>query len=183
MKKLTFITGNQDKADYLAKYLGHPVAHQKLDLDELQSLDLRQITEHKVKQAYDVIKSPVLVEDVALEFHALGKLPGPFIKFFLDQMSEQAICDLLASKDRSAVARCVFGYYDGQLLKLFEGSLNGKIATEPAGQNGYGWDRIFIPDGYDITRAQMSESDDKATYLKIKPLAQVKEFLTQQSAT
>ena len=82
MQPITFITGNQKKADYLAKYLGFSVWHQKINLDELQSLSLREIVEHKVKQSYDIIKKPVLVEDVSLEFSALGKLPWPFIKFF-----------------------------------------------------------------------------------------------------
>ncbi len=62
MKSVTFITGNQNKADYLAKYLGVPVEHHKLDLDELQSLELSVIVEHKVKQAYELVKRPVLVE-------------------------------------------------------------------------------------------------------------------------
>jgi hypothetical protein len=52
MQSIVFITGNQKKADYLAKYLGFPIEHIKVDLDELQSLDLREIVEHKVKQAY-----------------------------------------------------------------------------------------------------------------------------------
>ena len=75
MQSITFITGNQKKADYLAKYLGFPIEHEKLDLDEIQSLDLREITEHKAKQAYEEMKKPVLVEDVTLEFSALGRLP------------------------------------------------------------------------------------------------------------
>ena len=49
MTNITFITGNQNKADYLAKYLGHSVDHVKLDLDEIQSLDLKEIVEHKVR--------------------------------------------------------------------------------------------------------------------------------------
>ncbi len=53
---LTFITGNQHKADYLAKYLGIEIAHRKIDLDELQSLDLHEIVTHKVKQAYDIVR-------------------------------------------------------------------------------------------------------------------------------
>ena len=55
MKKVTFITGNQKKADYLIRYLGFPIEHMKLELDEIQSLDLREIVEHKVKQAYEKI--------------------------------------------------------------------------------------------------------------------------------
>jgi inosine triphosphate pyrophosphatase len=175
--KITFITGNQKKADYLAKYLGHPVEHVKLDLDELQSLDLRVIVEHKVRQAYEKIKSLVIVEDVALEFEALKGLPGPFIKFFIENVPFETICSLVDNKSRKAVARCVYGYYDGETLEMFEGSMQGEIAQVPTGNNGYGWDGIFIPEGYSTTRAQLSEEEYQKTYLKIKPLEQVKVFL------
>ena len=47
------------------------VLHQKLDLDEIQSLDLRTVVEHKVRQAYELVKKPVLVEDTSLQFEAL----------------------------------------------------------------------------------------------------------------
>ncbi|MFA6383501.1 MAG: non-canonical purine NTP pyrophosphatase, partial [Parcubacteria group bacterium] len=86
MKKITFITGNQSKADYLANYLGLPIDHVKIDLDEIQSLDLKEIVTHKVRQAYQKVKKPVIVEDVSLEFKALGGLPGPFIRFFVENM-------------------------------------------------------------------------------------------------
>ncbi len=177
MKQITFITGNQNKADYLAKFLGFPVEHQKLDLDELQSLDLKEIVEHKVKQAYEQIKKPVIVEDVSLEFSAFGRLPGTFIRFFVDEMPFETICSLLDGKDRKAIARCLFGYYDGENLELFEGSLNGEIAVKPEGENGFGWDKIFIPEGYSVTRASLSEEDDRKTYIQIKPFGKLKEFL------
>lgn len=176
-KKVTFITGNQNKADYLAKYLGFPVDHVKLDLDELQSLDLKEIVEHKVRQAYEKIKSPVIVEDVSLEFAALGTLPGPFIKFFIEQIPFETICSMVNNQTREATAKCVFGYYDGENLQLFEGQLGGQIAEAPAGENGYGWDKIFIPEGYSVTRAQLGEEDDQKTYVQIKPFAQLKKFL------
>jgi inosine/xanthosine triphosphate pyrophosphatase family protein len=60
------------------------------------------------------------VEDVSLEFSALGKLPGTFIRFFVEELSMEQICRLLDGKDRSAIARCMFGYYDGKLLEFFE---------------------------------------------------------------
>src|SRR5664279_5341154 len=109
MADITFITGNQSKADYLAKYLGHPVKHLKIDLDEIQSLDLHKVVEHKVLQAYEKVKGPVLVEDVSLEFAAWGRLPGTFIKFFVDEVPFETICAMLNGKDRSAVGKCVFG--------------------------------------------------------------------------
>ncbi len=177
MTNITFITGNQNKADYLAKYLGHAVDHVKLDLDEIQSLDLKVIVEHKVRQAYDEISKPVIVEDVALEFVALGGLPGPFIKFFVEKVPFETICSMIDGRSRNATARCVFGYFDGKDLELFEGSLDGKIAETPSGENGYGWDKIFIPQGYTVTRASLEEKDDQKTYLQIKPFAKLKEFL------
>lgn len=177
MKDITYITGNQKKADYLANYLEHPILHQKIDLDEIQSLDLKKIVKHKARQAYDLIKKPVVVEDTSLEFKALGGLPGPFIRYFLEQMSHEDICSLLKGKDRSATARCVFGYFDGENETYFEGSMNGTIPEKPAGEKGYGFDRIFIPEGFNVTRAEQNEEDHKAVYLKIKPIKQLKEFL------
>lgn len=176
MAKVTFITGNQSKADYLAKYLGFSIEHQKIDLDEIQSLDLREVVEHKVLQAYEKIGSPVLVEDVSLEFKALGRLPGTFIRFYVDEVPFETICRTLDGLDRSAVARCLFGYYDGQEIRYFEGSLDGAIAEHPSGENGYGWDRIFIPEGYEVTRASFDEDNDRATYLKIKPFTALKDY-------
>lgn len=181
MTNITFITGNQNKADYLAKYLGFPVDHVKLDLDEIQSLDLKEIVEHKVRQAYTKIQKPVIVEDVSLEFSALGKLPGTFIKFFVDEVPFETICSMIDGKTRKATARCVFGYFDGKDLKLFEGGLDGEIATAPSGENGYGWDKIFIPQGYTVTRASLGEDDDRKTYLQIKPFEKLKKFLESKN--
>lgn len=179
MTDITFITGNQSKADYLAKYIGMPVKHHKLDLDEIQSLDLNKIVEHKVRQAYEQIKSPVIVEDVSLEFIALNGLPGPFIRYFVEQIPAEEICELLNGRDRSATAKCTFGYYDGQTLTLFEGQLAGTIAEAPAGNNGFGWDKFFIPKGYKVTRASLNDEEYQKTYLQIKPIEQVKQFLSK----
>lgn len=79
-----FITGNQNKANYLSRTIGIQLEHQKLDLDEIQSSDPKKVIEHKVKQAYSLINKPVLVEDTSLGFSAIDGLPGPFIKFFVD---------------------------------------------------------------------------------------------------
>jgi len=109
----------------------------------------------------------------------LGNLPGPFIKHFLGQMSEEDICSLLNGKDRAATARCVFGYFDGENEVYFEGGMGGTIAEKPAGDGGYGFDRIFIPEGFNVTRAEQNAEDHKTVYLKIKPIMQLKEFLTK----
>ena len=112
MKDVVFITSSQAKADYLATLLGHPVEHIKLDLDEIQSLDLREVVTHKLRQAYNQIHRPVLVEDVSLELTTLGRLPGTFIRWFIEELSTEGICRLLDEKDRHATVRCMYGYSD-----------------------------------------------------------------------
>ena len=177
-KNVTFITGNQHKADALARVLDLPLAHRAVDLTEIQSTSLEEIVEHKVRQAYVVAKCPVLVEDVALEFTALGGLPGPFIKFFVEAPNGlENLCRILDSfDDRSAVAACVFGYCDGERVKLFRAELHGVIAKHPAGNGGFGWDKIFCPDGYEgKTRAELTPDEDAGTF---KPIAAVRQFLT-----
>nr|ALS89595.1 Ham1 family [uncultured bacterium] len=146
----------------------------------MQSTNLEKIVEHKVKQAYDIIGKPVLVEDVALSFTALGGLPGPFVRFFVDVPDGlEKMCRMLdAFEDRSAIASSVFGYYDGETMHLFHGELKGTIATHPRGENGYGWDKIFEPVGYDgKTRAELTSDGDASTYATIKPFAALREFL------
>lgn len=177
MIDITFVTGNQSKADHLAKYLGFPLKHQKFDLVEIQTLELREVVEHKVKQAYELVKGPVIVEDISLEFAALRRLPGTFIKWFIEELEFEQICSILEGKDRSATAKCVYGYYDGKRLEFFQGELRGTIAEKPAGEQGFGWDKIFIPDGFSITKAQLGTDDYEKTYLILRPFAELKRFL------
>lgn len=177
MKSVTFITGNLNKVTYLEKYLGYPVKHIKLNLDEIQSLDPKEIVEHKVRQAYEKVKEPVLVEDGSLEFTALGRLPGPFIRFFVEEIPLDAICRILDDKSRKAVARTTFGYFDGNKVRFFEGRLDGEIAQAPAGENGWDWDMIFIPEGYSKTRGQFDEEEYQKTSAQLRPFAALKEFL------
>jgi len=174
---ITFITWNQKKADYLAKYLWIEVLHEKIDLDEIQSLDLREIVEHKVRQAFEKTGKPVLVEDTSLRFEALGNLPGPFIKFFIQELWHEWVCHLLDGKNRRAVAQSMFGYFDGSRLECFVGELSGEISQVPWFDNNFGWDRIFIPDWFDCVRSELDEADYKVTYLKVKPVEAVRDFL------
>ena len=175
---VTFVTGSIYKKEYLESLLGLKIKNHKVDLDEIQDLDLNKVVEHKVRQAYEILKTPVLVEDVGLEFTEMGKLPGAFMKFFLTELSMQQICDLIKGEDRSATARCVFGYFDGKDLKLFESSMKGTILRSPdSSDGGYGWDKIFMPDGYRVARSKLSKEDDHKTYLQVKPIEKVRQFL------
>jgi len=181
MKTITFITGNQHKADFLARNLGQPVTHHKLDLDELQSLDRHAVAEHKVRQAYGILKSPVLIDDSALMFDAMGRLPGTFIKSFLDEIGLDGLCRLAASLDNPAATAIVsYALFDGKTLHLFEGTVHGRIAKKPKGHGGHGFDPIFINDGQDKTRAEMTQAERDLASARFKALQKLKIYLDKQ---
>lgn len=179
--KVTFVTGNQHKADKAALLLGRELLHQKIDLDEIQTTNLSELAEHKIKQAYDKAGVPVIIDDFGLGVDALSGLPGPFIKFFV-QASDglENICRMVDGLgDRSASVSCVIAFYDGKTLKIFEKRLAGTIAEHPVGTNGIHTDQIFIPDGYDKTRAQLDDDEYDKVYKKVRPLDELREFLDE----
>lgn len=182
MTGVTFITGNQHKADYFSRQMGMNIPHKKIELDEIQSLDSHEIVAHKLKQAYEVTGSPVIVEDVSLAFTALGGMPGPFIRWFLDASGEDVCCRLLDGfDDRSATITATFGYYDGIDMQFFDNMSAGYISEKPAGDNGFGFDRFFIMEGYDKTRAELDQDEVERTYAEdMKPFRQVREFLRER---
>lgn len=175
-----FITGNQNKVDYLSKSLGMVLDNQKIDLDEIQSPDPTVVIEHKVRQAYAMIKKPVLVEDTSLSFNALDGLPGTFVKFFVEANDGlESMCRMLDGfADRSAYASAIYGYYNGNNMEFFSGRLEGFISSHARGEGGYGWDKIFEPKGYNgLARAELSGQDDIESYNKIRNIESLRLFL------
>jgi inosine triphosphate pyrophosphatase len=187
MKDLVFITGNQHKAEYLAKWLGIPVPHQKVDLEELQSLDLRKVVEHKARTAYDLVQKPVLVEDISLTFNALGKLPGTFVKWFLEQLQPTGLAKLLQPfEDKTAVASIMYGLYNGKELHTFEAHVAGSVPPEPrvsdatAWKTALSWNSIFIPNGHTKTYGQMSDEELKPVSHRAQAIEKLREYLERQ---
>lgn len=180
MKDVVFVTGNADKAARFRQHMGMDIAHQPAELDEIQTLNAAELVGHKARQAYEQIGKPVLVEDVMLVYEALGELPGPFVKFFVDaDEGVEKMCRMLDGfENRRAEGRCTFGYFDGHELKIFSGAVQGVVANKPRGTNGYGFDRIFEIDGAGgRTAAELNDTEYDKYYTTIKPFAEVRRFL------
>uniref|UniRef100_A0A671N1D5 XTP/dITP diphosphatase n=1 Tax=Sinocyclocheilus anshuiensis TaxID=1608454 RepID=A0A671N1D5_9TELE len=95
----------------------------KIDLPEYQG-EPDDISIHKCQEAARQVDGPVLVEDTCLCFRALGGLPGPYIKWFLDKLKPEGLCKLLAGfEDKSAWALCTFAFCAGKdkPVQLFRG--------------------------------------------------------------
>lgn len=178
MSDVTFITGNAHKAKYFSRIIGRPIPHQELELHEIQSLDLSEVVAQKAKDAYAMLKTPVLVEDTSLIVYSLGRMPGTFVKWFLEELGLEKVCRLAdVSSDRSAYASGAFAYYDGSTLEIFTGGMSGTIAERPRGDEGFGWNPIFIPETGNKTMGEMTEPEFEVAYSQIKDFAQVKLFL------
>lgn len=175
--KITFITGNLGKVEEASRYLGILMDHQKLDLDELQTLDIEEIVRHKALQAFELVKTPILVEDSALVFHSLGKLPGPLIKWFEKEIGNEGLCRLVDGKDRTCTATACYGFYDGKNFEFFTGSMDGSVSDTPKGENGFGWAPVFIPDGYEKTYAEMTKDEQAVVAMRSKALKKFREFI------
>jgi non-canonical purine NTP pyrophosphatase (RdgB/HAM1 family) len=175
---LVFITGNQNKADYLEQNLGIPVRHQKVDLEEIQSLDLRKVVEQKAMSAYRIVGSPVLVEDISLTLSAMNGLPGPLIKWFIATLGNAGVAELaqrLISQD--ATVTIMYGLYDGRKLHTFEASTDGHIIDRPRGEGGFGFQNIFMPAGANKTFAEMTDDEMKPYYHRLKALIKLRTYL------
>lgn len=175
---LTFITGNKAKAAQVSRHFTFPLTHKKLDLPEIQSLELSEIVKYKAQEAYRQLKSPILVEDTSLTFQAMGKLPGTLIKWFLQELGNEGLCrELDRFEDRSAIAEVTFGLHDGQNVILFNSQIHGSIASEPRGPHIFGWDPIFIPIGQQKTWAEMSMEEQDRTSMRKVALLKLEEYL------
>ena len=175
MKTTYLVTGNPGKLRELQALLPASLnlTAKKLDIHEIQSMDLGEIVRDKLRRAYDQLGQPVIVDDVSAELACLGGLPGPYMRTFEDTLGNKALWELARHyDDRSATIRCTMGYYDGQNMKVVTGSVHGQI-VEPRGKNGFGFDFVFMPNGHERTNAEMTlEEKNKISHraLAIKKL-------------
>ncbi|MBI2594314.1 non-canonical purine NTP pyrophosphatase [Candidatus Curtissbacteria bacterium] len=174
---LVVVTTNPDKLAEINEILGTGHKVSKIDVPEIQSLDLDEVITHKAKEAYKRLKKPVLVEDISFEIDALKGLPGTLIKFFMQTLGPQGTAKLIRGKNRGVTTIAAVAIYDGLNLKIFKGKVRGSLTTEEKGKSGFFFDKIFIPDGYNQTYAQMPPSLKNKISHRAKALLKVKEYL------
>lgn len=165
---LVFVTSNPGKAREASALLGRAVAAQALDLPEIQSLDFREVARAKAIVAAHALGVPVLVEDSGLAVAGWGGFPGPLTKWItMGVLGQEGLAKMLDGfSDRGAEAVSVLavarpGQREPDVL-VAEGRVKGSIALHPRGENGFGWDVLFIPAGETRTFAEMSLEEKNA---------------------
>lgn len=120
-----------------------------------------------------------MTEDVSLCFNAMGGMPGPYIKDFLTNVGREGLHKMLVGfEDKSAYAQCIFAFCEGPDAEpiCFVGKCNGKIVA-PQGDNAFGWDPVFMPDGFDQTFAEIPLETKNGISHRGEALKLVKKYL------
>jgi len=161
MQPITLITGNAHKLQEWQRMApaSMQLRNQSIDLEEIQSFDSTEIVRHKVRQAYDIVQAPVIVEDVSAGLNKLNGLPGPFIKFFIERLGQDALVQL-GGENAAATAVCTIAYYDGEREIIVTGVKKGTVV--PMRGEGFGFDVVFVPNGQTKTYSEMTRPEKDA---------------------
>lgn len=172
MKKIVFATNNSHKLEEL----------KKLTAGKIEILSLNDINCHDdIPETADTLEGNALIkarwvkerygydcfaDDTGLEVDALDGAPGvKSARYAGDGHDSQANMELLLSNlngisDRKARFRTVIALIEGNDERLMNGVVEGVITEKPSGENGFGYDPIFRPEGYEVTFAEMG-ADEK----------------------
>ena len=185
MIEINFVTSSKNKFKEAKKIMGFmkgiKIKQVKVDITEIQAMKPKAIVKDKAKKAYEKLKKPVIVEDTALYIKAWKNFPGPFIAWSVKTMGIGKMCKFIG-EDRAAKAESYIAYYDGKRLKIFSGSVKGKIAEAPRGARRFDWDRIFIPSGFsskfaEKTFAEMKIEEKNNISHRMRAFVKMKDYL------
>lgn len=136
----------------------------------------------KAKRAYELY-GPAVADDSGLEIYALDNFPGVHSARFMAGMDYFAknsrILEMMKDiplEKRGARFVCVVVYYDGT-PHIFKGVVEGSIAFGIRGENGFGYDPIFIPNGFDKTFGELTPSEKNSISHRAKAFRKLSLFL------
>jgi XTP/dITP diphosphohydrolase len=182
--KAVFVTTNEHKRREVERILGVELEGTAPDVPEIQALDFAEVAARKARDAYEALGAPphpVIVEDSGLVIGVWNGLPGALTRWFLSSVGNEGILGMLSGEDRRARAVCAVAVTDaGGEVSLFRGEVSGSIAPEPRGEEGFGWDPIFVPEGSGLTYAQMGDAKHEDSH-RARAFRQVRGWLEEMS--
>ncbi|MCE5195336.1 MAG: XTP/dITP diphosphatase [Nitrospiraceae bacterium] len=151
--------------------------------------DGKTFEENAIKKAVQTAhftNKPVVADDSGLEVFALSRAPGIFSARYAGTGSndkenvDKLLQEMRNFKGEKRKARFVcsaaFAFPDGS-FKTFEGFVNGIIIEKPRGRNGFGYDPVFVPEGFDRTFAEMTASEKDYISHRKMAIDKLREYL------
>lgn len=165
--ELVFATNNPHKTKEIQALLPEEIKILSLkDFNFQQEIPENQETlegnaHEKARYIYDKLGKNCFADDTGLEIHALNGEPGVYSARYAGNSKdpranmEKVLEKLEDESNRKARFRCVIALIMEGKEKYFEGVVNGTIIHEKRGTEGFGYDPVFLPDGYNQTFAEM----------------------------
>ena len=143
----------------------------------------------KARSAYRQLKMPVLADDSGLSILAMNGAPGIYSARFASEhggypaVFEEVWKQIGSNPDRSAYFTCCLALVEGDTPAdehLFTGKMTGKIAHEAKGTHLFGYDPIFVPDGYTNTCGELDPVIKNKISHRARALEQLVAFLSNR---
>jgi len=189
MHTLIFATNNRNKVAEIQSLVGPnfeiiPLKEAGIEIDIPEPHDqLEANALEKAMTIFNLTNQACFSEDTGLEIAALGGAPGvKSARYAGENSNPQANIDLVLSKmegveNRTAQFRTVICLVWENQTYYFEGICKGKILNNMQGENGFGYDPIFMPDGASKSFANMTMAEKNQFSHRKKAVAQLFEFL------
>ncbi len=166
MKKLIFATHNQNKVQEVNAVFDNYSIQSLADLNYHQEIEETENTFVgnallKARHVFEVFKTPVFADDSGLEVVALNGAPGVYSARYAGEEKNHAknnaklLAALANESNRTAQFKTVIAYKDATTEVTFEGIVKGCIAKQISGSGGFGYDPLFIPEGYNKTFGEL----------------------------
>ena len=190
MKTLVFATNNQHKLDEVQAMVGSNFKLQSLkdigcvaDIPETGTT-FEENASQKSRYIFNHFQVDCFSDDSGLEVDALESEPGVYSAHYSGSRDTEANMQMVLDKlgnneNRTARFRCVISLILNGQEYFFEGSAEGRIAAERSGKAGFGYDPIFIPDGYERTFSEMTAEEKNKISHRGKAMAKLVAFLSK----
>jgi XTP/dITP diphosphohydrolase len=191
--KLVFATNNKHKLDEVRAILGNRV--EILSLNDINCHDdipetadtLEGNALIKARYIYDKFGVDCFADDTGLEVEALNGEPGVYsARYAGEECNSEAnmhklLQNLTGKNNRNAQFRTVIALIIKGEEKLFNGIVKGTISHEKTGNSGFGYDPVFIPEGFSESFAQMSGDMKNSISHRYRATEELNNYLKQQN--
>lgn len=192
MNELIFATNNQHKLTEVQSLIGDSFRLMSLkDIDCNEDISETAPTLEgnallKARFIFSTFGKNCFADDTGLEIEALDGRPGVFSARYatdghdFEANIDKVLAELSGARNRNARFRTVVALILDGSVHYFEGIVNGKIISERKGAEGFGYDPVFIPDGYQDTFAEMPLSEKNKISHRARAVNKLVDFLNQK---
>ncbi|MDD3885674.1 MAG: RdgB/HAM1 family non-canonical purine NTP pyrophosphatase [Victivallaceae bacterium] len=193
MAYIVVATGNAHKVDEYRKLLDGQNVELKSLLDypawpgvEENGKSFRENASIKALAACKYCDVPAFADDSGLEVEALDGRPGIFSSRYADTDAERIarlLGELQGRENRRARFVCAIAIaVNGEVIETFEGEVKGVIVDAPRGKDGFGYDPVFMPDGYDQTFGELPQEVKNKISHRAEAFRKAMEFVENEMA-